>query len=126
MPSEVRRPSEIRLDRFVDNLDARLRAEAVKTRRIRLPARVNVMLRALKVRALAVLQGGALALTALAVIVAVGIVPAVRPNGAAVSTGPLAAPSLTPQSLAVMKGEIRAFAAPEAATQAQPSPGVLR
>lgn len=124
MPSEVRRPTEIRLDRFVDRLDERLRDEAVKTRRARLPVGLHAMLRAVKVRALAVLQGGALALTALAVIVAVGVVPAMRPDGSTATNGPLAAPSLTGESLTVMKGEFHALAA--ALPDPQPSPGVIR
>lgn len=98
MRSDARRPSEIRLDRFVEQLDAHLREEAATIRRFALPESFHRLVRAVKVRALVLLQGGAMALTALAVLVAVGMAPAVTSPISASTSTPLAAPQVVPES----------------------------
>lgn len=111
MRSEPRRPAEINIDRFVEELDARLRLEMRTTRRTSLPQFVNRVVRAIKIRSLALLQGGALVLTALAVIVAVGISPGLGGSGGnAYSPDVLAAPTVEVDSLIVAKQTILAAA----------------
>ena len=92
MHSEARRPAEINLDQFVDRLDARLRDELAATRRATLPTTINRWLRAFRIRALAFVQGGAMAVIALAVMVAVGVAPTIRSADVAVSESPLSSP----------------------------------
>ena len=92
MHSEARRPAEINLDQFVDRLDARLRDELAVTRRVTLPTTINRWLQAFRIRALAFIQGGAMAVTALAVMVAVGVAPTIRSADVAVSESPLSSP----------------------------------
>jgi hypothetical protein len=92
MHSEARRPAEINLDQFVDRLDARLRDELAATRRVTLPTTINRSLRAFRIRVLAFIQGGAMAVTALAVMVAVGVAPTIRSADVAVSESPLSSP----------------------------------
>ncbi len=92
MHSEARRPTEINLDQFVDRLDARLRDELAVTRRVTLPTTINRWLQAFRIRTLAFIQGGAMAVTALAVMVAVGVAPTIRSPDVAVSESPLSSP----------------------------------
>jgi len=103
MQSEARRPAEINLDQFVDRLDARLRDELAATRRVSLPTRFNRWLRAIKIRALAALQGGAMAVTALAVLVAVGVAPPIHPTDVAVSESPISSPVVKVDSIIAEK-----------------------
>ena len=108
MHSEPRRPDSINLDRFIESLDERLRGEVKHTRRLVLPEGVRRLMRAFKIRALAFVQAGALALTAMAVIVAVGIAPSMRAQPADDSV--LAAPEVKPRSLVIQKAAAIEFA----------------
>ncbi len=109
MHSELRRPSSIHLDRFVAALDERLRHEVRVTRRVLVPIAVTRLIRSLKIRSMAFVQGGALALTALAVMVAVGIGPAVNSQWHNGPSEPLAAPSIHSDSLLLVKSRTSAF-----------------
>ncbi len=103
MHSDARRPQDINLERYIDTLDQRLRGEVTRVRRFVLPSGMRRFLRAVKIRALAVVQGGALAMTAIAVIVAVGIAPSMKDGVDQSETSILAAPTLKTESIAVHK-----------------------
>jgi hypothetical protein len=94
MHSEMRRPDPPKIDRFVETLDRRLRLETLAYRRAYLPPSILNLFRKLKVLAKPLAQSGAMALTALVIIVAISATPAAR-LGVPVSSGttPLAAPS---------------------------------
>jgi hypothetical protein len=94
MQSEMRRPAHPEIDRFADTLDKRLRLEARAHRRSIPPPFVMDFFRRLKALAKPLAQSGAMALTALVVIVAISATPAAR-NGDLVTprSTPLAAPS---------------------------------
>lgn len=109
MHSEPRRPDPINLDRFVESLDERLRGEVTRVRRVVLPPRIRRFMRAVKVRALALAQGGALALTAFAVIVAVGLAPSIR-GAQPTEDSILAAPDVKPRSMVIHKANTIEFA----------------
>lgn len=103
MHSEARRPDHINLDRFVEKLDERLRGEVGRVRRAVLPRRLNRLIRAIKVRAIAIVQAGTLAVTAMAVIVAVGIAPSLYPGTISEDSTTLAAPDVKTESMVLMK-----------------------
>jgi hypothetical protein len=90
----MRRPDPPKIDRFVETLDRRLRLETLAYRRAYLPPSIMNLFRKLKVLAKPLAQSGAMALTALVIIVAISAAPAAR-LGVPVSSGtaPLAAPS---------------------------------
>ena len=94
MPSEMRRPEIPNLDHFYTTLDSRLRSEAVVSRRTIPPRSLYALLHALRKLAKPLVQSAAMALTGLAVIVAVGATPAATSGDLAHSlTTPIAAPS---------------------------------
>jgi hypothetical protein len=115
MHSEPRRPDHINLDRFVEKLDERLRGEVGRVRRAILPRRINRLIRAAKVRALAIVQGGTLALTAIAVIVAVGIAPSIDSGTVTEDSSILGAPKVKTESVVLMRAGDYQFA-PNSAT----------
>lgn len=93
MPSEMRTPEHPKIDRFIETLDHRLRLETLAHRRAFLPPLLIDLFRKLRVLAKPLAQSGAMALTALVIIVAISATPAAR-LGAPVAPGstPLAAP----------------------------------
>ncbi len=94
MPSEMRTAPPPKIDRFVETLDERLRLETLAYRRAFLPPRLADVFRRLKVLAKPLAQSGAMALTALVVIVAISATPAARlGNPVAPDSSPLAAPN---------------------------------
>lgn len=106
MPSEVRTPEPPRIDRFVETLDQRLRLETLAHRRAFLPPRMVDLFKKLKVLAKPLAQSGAMALTALVVIVAISAAPAAR-IGTPVASGP--APLAAPDHDAVVASDITLF-----------------
>ena len=94
MPSDMRRPATIDIDEFVMAMDARLRDEVGRTRRWMLPEAVKHPIKALKAAGKPVLQSGAMVLTALSVIIAVGVAPATLSTSQP-ENAPLAAPTIT-------------------------------
>jgi hypothetical protein len=126
MHSEPRRPHHIHLDRYVETLDERLRQEVVRVRRAALPRRLNRLIRALKVRALAIVQGGTLALTAVAVIVAVGVAPSFDSAVVTESTTILAAPTVKTDAMVIMKAGDVEFAPNSETILAVEERGILR
>ena len=94
MPSEMRRPGRINVDDFVSALDVRLRAEVGRTRRWAIPDSLKHPLRALRTVAKPMIQSGSMVLTALAVIIAVGVAPATLSTPTELAA-PLAAPSVS-------------------------------
>lgn len=103
MRSELRYPGEPNLELFVERLDRHLRAELRSTRRVSLPLRLQRALRALRTRAAILLRGGALVLTSLSILIAVGTAPAATP-GSHASVDLLQAPSLSEPSVFTIKG----------------------
>lgn len=94
MPSEMRRPEIPNLEHFYTILDGRLRTETLTTRRAISPRSLYAMLQAVRKLAKPVIQSAAMALTGLAVIIAVGATPASTSGDLAHSlTAPIAAPS---------------------------------
>ncbi|CAN5822624.1 hypothetical protein BH23ACT4_BH23ACT4_11360 [soil metagenome] len=93
MPSDMSTPPSPKIDRFVDTLDERLRLETLAYRRAFLSPRLFNVFRKLKVLAKPLAQSGALALTALVVIVAISATPAARLGNPVVPDSPLAAPN---------------------------------
>ncbi len=94
MPAEMRRPTAIKVDDFVAALDDRLRAAAGNTRMWAIPERLKHAIRTLKTLATPTIRGGAIVLTAAAVIIAVGATSATV--GAPIqATLPLAAPTVS-------------------------------
>lgn len=93
MRSEMRIPEHPKIDRFVETLDHRLRLEALVYRRAFLPPRLIDLFKRLRVLAKPLAQSGAMALTALVIIVAISATPAARlGTPAAPAASPLAAP----------------------------------
>jgi hypothetical protein len=93
MRSEMRIPEHPKIDRFVETLDHRLRLEALVYRRAFLPRRLIDLFKKLRVLAKPLAQSGAMALTALVIIVAISATPAARlGTPAAPAASPLAAP----------------------------------
>lgn len=93
MSSEMRTPPSPKIDRFVETLDERLRLETLAYRRAFLPPRLVDLVRKLKVLAKPLAQSGAMALTALVIIVAISATPAARLGSPVVpDSAPLAAP----------------------------------
>ncbi len=93
MRSEWRTPEPPKIERFVETLDHRLRLETLAYRRAFLPPQLVDVLRRLKVLAKPIAQSGALALTALVIIVAISATPAARLGSPlAPGSSPLAAP----------------------------------
>ncbi len=76
MPSEMRRPAPIDIHHFVDLLDDQLRNEVALIERRALPTVFHRFARLLRTALRPLLQSGAMALTSIAVIVAVGVAPA--------------------------------------------------
>ena len=93
MHSEMRTPPAPKIDRFVETLDERLRLETLAYRRAFLPPLLVDLVRKLKVLAKPLAQSGAMALTALVIIVAISATPAARLGNPVVpDSAPLAAP----------------------------------
>ena len=76
MHYEMRRPEVISVDAYVASLDARLRDEIPRIKRWVAPLWLRHPIETMKRNARPMLQGGAMVLTALAIIVAVGVAPA--------------------------------------------------
>lgn len=126
MHSEARRPDHINLDRYVETLDERLRGEVGRIRRAILPDRVNRLIRAIKVRAFAIVQAGALALTAMAVIVAVGIAPTLTSETVPEESALVAAPAVRTESVVLLKAGDFEFAPNSATILAAEGRGLIR
>lgn len=92
MPSEMRRPGPIDIESFVLALDRQLCEEVVRVERRSLPGVFHRLARTLRSVLQPILQSGAMALTSLAVIVAVGVAPATIRDPGPVDA-PLAAPT---------------------------------
>lgn len=75
MPSEMRRPGPINIERYIDALDRQLSGELSQTRRSALPESFHRFARVVRSVLQPTLQSGAMILTSLAVIVAVGATP---------------------------------------------------
>lgn len=75
MPSEMRHPGPIKIERYIDTLDRQLRGELSQTRRTALPESFHRLARVVRSVLQPTLQSGAVILTSLAVIVAVGATP---------------------------------------------------
>lgn len=75
MPSEMRRPGPINIERYIDALDRQLSGELSQTRRSALPESFHRFARIVRSVLQPTLQSGAMILTSLAVIVAVGATP---------------------------------------------------
>lgn len=105
MPSEMRRPPAIDLGTYVAALDRQLREEAVRIERKSLPHAVHRLARALRTALQPILQSGAVVLTSLAIIVAVGAAPASMRTPAP-DDAPLATPS-QPETVAGIGRDIR-------------------
>lgn len=94
MPSELRRPELPNLDHFYTILDKRLRTETVNARRSIPPRSLYSLAYAMRKLAKPLFRSAAMAMTALAVIIAVGATPAATSGHVAPSlTTPIAAPS---------------------------------
>lgn len=92
MPSEMRRPGAIHIDDYVARLDRQLREEVARVERRSLPGFVLRIARAAKTALQPLLQSGAVVLTSIAVIVAVGVAPATMRDPAPPET-PLGSPA---------------------------------
>lgn len=75
MPSEMRRPGPVNIQTFVSQLDLRLRDEVPSTHHTSLPTFVHRVAKDIRAFLAPVLQSGAMVLTSLAIIVAVGVAP---------------------------------------------------
>lgn len=106
MPSEMRTPKTPKIDRFIETLDHRLRLETIAFRRTFLPPLLVDFVRKLKVLAKPLAQSGAMALTALVIIVAISATPAAR-LGTPLSPG--SAPLAAPDHNAVVQSDISLF-----------------
>lgn len=80
MPSEMRRPGPIAIEGYIDRLDLRIRDEAGRNRHASLPSPAHMAARRLRALLRPLLQSGAMVLTSLAVIVAVGVAPGTLPT----------------------------------------------
>lgn len=78
MPSEMKTPEHPKIDRFVRTLDHRLRLETLAYRRTFLPPRLIDLFKKLRVLAKPLAQSGAMALTALVIILTISATPAAR------------------------------------------------
>ncbi len=92
MPSEMRRPGPINIGAYVAALDLQLREEVSRVERWTLPDGFHRLARALKTVLRPILQSGAVVLTSVAVIVAVGAAPASMRTPSPADT-PLATPT---------------------------------
>jgi hypothetical protein len=81
MPSEMRRPEAINIETFVASLEVRLRDEVPRIKRWVIPERLRHPIRTLRTITRPMLQGGAMVLTALSIIIAVGVAPATVVQG---------------------------------------------
>jgi hypothetical protein len=88
----MRRPGPINIDDYVAALDLQLREEVARIERRTLPDGFHRVARAVKTVLQPILQSGAMVLTSIAVIVAVGAAPASMQTPAPVDT-PLATPT---------------------------------
>lgn len=96
MPSDMRRPDIPNLDHFYYVLENRLQTEVVAAKRFLLPKRLNALFIGLRKLAKPIAQSAAMALTGLAVIIAVGATPAATKGDLARPlTSPISAPSET-------------------------------
>jgi hypothetical protein len=86
MSYEMRRPGTIQIDAFIASLEVQLREEVRRQARRILPTRWHRGVRALKTLVRPLLQTGAMVLTSVAVIVAVGVAPASLPGAPPVDT----------------------------------------
>jgi hypothetical protein len=102
MPSEMRRPRAIHIEEYVTALDRQLRVEVIRMERRALPQVVHRFARVLKTALQPILQGGAIALTSFAVIMAVVAAPA------SMRTPPPATPTLaTPSQPGIVVDVVR-------------------
>ena len=92
MQSEMRRPGPIHIEGFVGALDLQLRDEVPRVRRRALPEMFHRFGRSLRSMLQPIFQSGAIILTSVAVIVAVGAAPASMRTPPPANT-PVAAPS---------------------------------
>ncbi|MEX1093534.1 MAG: hypothetical protein WEF28_10310 [Acidimicrobiia bacterium] len=106
MPSEWRTPEPPKIDRFVETLDHRLRLETLAYRRAFLPPQLVDLIRKLRVLAKPIAQSGAMALTALVIIVAISATPAAR-LGTPLTPG--SAPLAAPDHEAIVNSDISLF-----------------
>lgn len=127
MPSSATRRPEPNLELFVTRLDERLRAEVGTMRRATLPAWLNRWIRAVRVRASVLVRGGAMVLTTVAVLLALGTAP-LAPGAEVMATGNLVRPSLSQPSLLVVKGALHVAAVDDAGSvlAAESVRGLLR
>ena len=93
MPSDMRRPATIDIDQFVLAMDAHLRDEVGRTRRWAIPEALKHPIKTLKAAGKPILQSAAMALTAVSVIIAVGVAPATL--GSLEPDAPLATPTIS-------------------------------
>ncbi len=103
MPSEMRRPEMPDLDHFINALDRRLRTEVVAARRAVPPRGLYALLNTLRKLAKPLAQSGAMALTGLAVIVAIGATPAARTSDL---VHPISAPLASPNDQALIESDM--------------------
>lgn len=112
MQSEMRRPEMPDIDRYLDTVDQRLRAETQAHRRAIPPYWMPAVARLLRALAKPLAQSGAMAITALAIILAMSATPSARPLQ---SQAPSSAPLASPSQIAVFDGDggLRAFLNPD-------------
>lgn len=91
MPSEMRRPGPVDIDFYVALLDRQLREEVSRVERRAIPLFILRIARVLKTALQPLMQSGAVVLTSIAVIVAVGVAPATMSDPPPTDT-PLADP----------------------------------
>ncbi len=91
MPSEMRRPGPVKIDNYIALLDTQLRGEVSRVERHPMPFLIQRIARVLKTALQPLIQSGAVVLTSIAVIVAVGVAPATMSDPPPVDT-PLADP----------------------------------
>jgi hypothetical protein len=93
--SEMRKPEVPDLDRYKERLDARLREEVGKQNRVVFPGAFFKLGRYMKALVKPLVQSGAMAMTAIAVIIAISATPAATVGDLVVpSETPLAAPDV--------------------------------
>lgn len=104
MPSEMRRPDMPGIDHFLDALDVRLRTEVAATTRAIPPRRLYVLLHTLRRIGRPIAQSGAMALTGIAVIIAIGATPAANSGDL---PGFLRTPVAVPSETALVESDSR-------------------
>ena len=100
----MRRPEPPEIDRYIEKLDRRLRDEVVSQRRFIVPSVITFVTRRLRALTKPLIQSGAMALTGMAVIIAISATPAATSGDLAI---PIAAPLGAPDPAAIIESDSR-------------------